>query len=169
MKGYYSSLFIILLQFVSLNDCCIHALDWKPSPIEERTSRADLVATGKIIYTEPIDGFFYAATFQVISVLKGWDLIQKLHREKSKAIVSLDPKIVVTALGFGSPLMCYSSVEVGESYILFLGHNPVANTLVGKYDNAFGAAEILYQRTERDILSTLGMFFKHFWLQWFNQ
>ena len=82
----------------------------------------------------------------------------RLYKKKSKSILSLYPKIVASAIGFGDASLCWSSVEEGESYALFLGYKRSTSELVAKYDYVFGAAELLYKRTERAILKYLGKF-----------
>ena len=146
---------------------CIQLLNsqWVPKTLEERTKNAELVLTAKILDTfTPVSiqeswypTTLYSATFEVISVLKGWEILKTLYyKKKSKSIVSLYPKIVASAIGFGDSRLCWSSVEKGEEYALFLGYKRDTSELVAKYDDLFGAAELLYKRTERDILKSLG-------------
>lgn len=153
---------VLILIFITTTQTCIQLLNWDKLSLHDRTKRADVVVTARILYTSPIPSqyMFYSATFEIISVLKGIELIKQLHKDKSNSILSLDPKIIASAKGFGDSRFCFSSVEVGESYALFLGikhgKKNSSNELVAKYDDIFGAAELLYKRTERDILQTLG-------------
>lgn len=159
-KNILLALYFILIVQVSYIHTCIQLLNraWKPMTLEERTKNANLVVTAKILSTQAIPGNtdFYSATFQVLSVLKGWDLLKKLHRINSTSVKTIEPEIVATAIGFGDSRQCFSSVEKGESYALFLGYNNDTDMIVAKYDDLFGAADRLYQRTERAILATLG-------------
>ena len=151
----------INLALASYTSACIMLLNgnWKQKTPAERTKDAEFVLTAKILYTTPSLNHpqFYSATFEVLNVLKGWDLIKRLHSKKSSSIISLDPKIVATANGFSDSFkLCFSSVEVGKTYALFLGYKRESYELVAKYDDLFGAAERLYKRTEKDILESLG-------------
>ena len=142
-------------------ECCFLVFNrqWKPVSLEERTRKADLVVTANILSTSPIpdNRHFYEATFEVLNVLKGWDLLKKLHSQGGSGPVKfMEPKIVASAYGFGDQKLCFSHVEVGESYALFLSFDHVKRKLVAKYDDIFGAADKLWKRTERDILKTLG-------------
>lgn len=168
--GYLVTL-LVVLNFVRDTHSCIKLLNsqWKPISLEDRTKAAEVVLTAKIISTAPIEYHsihpvkLYSATFEVITVLKGWDLLKKLYYEKkSKSIIRLYPNIIAEAIGFGDSQLCFSSVEVGESYALFLGYKRSTSELVAKYDDLFGAAELLYKRTERAILKSLGKFLLFF-------
>ncbi|XP_012555807.1 uncharacterized protein LOC101241166 isoform X1 [Hydra vulgaris] len=155
----------ISLMLVSHTKECIKLLNrnWKQKTPAERTKDAEFVLTAKILYTTPSPRYpqFYSATFEVLNVLKGWELIKRLHNKKSTSIISLDPKIIATANGFSDSFqLCFSSVEVGKTYALFLGYKRETYELVAKYDDLFGAAEQLYKRTEKDILESLG------WRSW---
>ena len=146
---------------------CITLIDgtWKPLSLKERTQKADVVVTARILFTSPIPGkrLFYSATFKVLSVLKGWTVLRRLHQNKSPTINSLQPNIVANAKGFGDRRLCFSSVDIGETYVLFLGHKLNGQEeLVAKYDDIFGAADLLYKRTERDILKALGKRWSNF-------
>lgn len=160
---------LTILQFSTIlhtNLACIELINrqWKRMSLEERTKRADVVLSARILSTAPIPGqkIFYAATFEVMNVLKGWELLKLLHKSKSLSIVSLGTKIVVSAKGFADSRHCFSNVEVDESYVLFLGYKRETPELVARYDDYFGAAELLYKRTERNILQSLG------WEEWSN-
>ena len=162
MHSLLKILFIYILAFSHSTNACIRLLNgqWKPVSLEQRTKNADLVLTANILTTAPIPELtnFYEATFEVINVLKGWELIKKIHKQNMNAVKMLEPKIVATAIGFGDPRQCFSHVEVGESYALFLSWDVSKKRLITRYDDLFGAAEKLYKRTERDILKTLGKF-----------
>lgn len=154
----HAVLCFVLMQ-VLCTQACIKLLngEWKRISLEERTKRAPLVVTGKILYTEKVPGhdIFYSATFEVLNVLKGWNLLKQLHKMNSTSVKALEPKIIATAVGFAN-YDCFSTVEEDESYALFLSYNSEKDTIVARYDDIFGAADRLYQRTERAILATLG-------------
>lgn len=160
-KQTFVSVLFVLTVASPICECCFQVFNgqWKPVSLEERTSKADLVVTANILSTSPIPNNknFYGATFEVLNVLKGWDLLQRLKTQGSSGPVKyMEPKIVASAYGFSDPRMCFSHVEVGESYALFLSYNHETNKLLAKYDDIFGAADKLFKRTERDILETLG-------------
>ena len=151
----------ILLTFLTGPcECCFKTFNgqWKPVSLEERTRKADLVVTASILTTSPIPNLenFYSATFEVINILKGWELLKRIHQKKLGAVKLMEPKIIATASGFGDTRQCFSNVEVGKSYALFLSFNPRRGELLTRYDDIFGAADELFKRTERDILKTLG-------------
>ena len=83
--------------YLQSTHACIRLLNgqWKPVSLEQRTKNADLVLTANILATAPIPEFtnFYEATFEVINVLKGWELIKRVHRENKNAVKILEPKI----------------------------------------------------------------------------
>ncbi|XP_057292794.1 uncharacterized protein LOC130621510 isoform X2 [Hydractinia symbiolongicarpus] len=160
---------LTILQFSTIlhtNLACIYLINrkWNPMSLEERTKHANVVLSARILFTTPIPGqnIFHAATFEVMNVLKGWELLKCLHKRKSLSIVSMGSKLVVSAKGFAGRRSCYSYVEVDESYVLLLGHKRETTELVARYDDYFGAAELLYEDTERNILQSLG------WEEWSN-
>ena len=168
MFATYLSILLLTLAVIPNSECCFRVFNrqWKPVSLEERTRKADLVVTANILSTAPIphNRHFYGATFEVLNVLKGWDLLKRLHSQGSGPVKYMKPKIVASADGFGDPRLCFSHVEVGESYALFLSFNPHTKRLIARYDDIFGAADKLFKRTERDILKTLGkriLFFLH--------
>ena len=113
MRTYGRNLITLMSLLLSFEyaETCIKLLDgWVPIPLEERTKKADIVLTANILYTSPIPGqrLFYAATFKVIDVLKGWELLQNLHQRKSRSIISLDPNIIASAKGFADSRSCFS-------------------------------------------------------------
>lgn len=160
MFGAYVFLLLLAFTAVPCSECCFIVFNgqWKPVALEERTRKADLVVTANILSTAPIPNntHFYEATFEVLNVLKGWDLLKRLHYQGTGPVKFMEPKIIASAEGFADTRHCFSHVEVGESYALFLGFNPLTKRLIAKYDDIFGAADKLFKRTERDILKTLG-------------
>jgi len=159
-------LFVCLCAHIFKVDSCFIVFNkkWNPVSLEKRILKADLVVTANILSTAPHlpQPTFYKATFEVINVLKGWDLLKRIHHAKGSAVKTLEPKIIATAIGFGDPRQCLSHVEVGESYALFLSYDEQESRLLTRYDDIFGAADKLYKRTERDILQTLGMYIRLF-------
>ena len=55
---------------------------------------------------------------------------------------------------FGDEVMCYSNVQEGESYILFMTN--FEGTLSAKYDDIFGAAADYNVKNEAQVLQALG-------------
>jgi len=151
----------VIYALLSVAAChgCITLLDnkWRPHTIEDRASVADVVISTKTLSTFPIsrNRMLYGATFEVLSILKGWSKLEELLEKGSPSVQERD-KLRVTALGFGDRRHCWSSVDVGETYILFLSFNNKTGYLVAKYLGAFGAAELLYARSEDAILLSLG-------------
>ena len=139
---------------------CITLLDnkWRPHTIEARASVAEVVISTRTLSKFPIPKSrmrLYGANFEVLSILKGWAKIEDLL-EKGSPSVQEREKLIISALGFGDRRHCWSSVDVGETYILFLSVNNNTGYLVAKYLGAFGAAELLYAPSEDAILLSLG-------------
>ena len=55
---------------------------------------------------------------------------------------------------FGDEVMCYSNVQEGESYILFMTN--FEGALSAKYDDIFGAAADYNVKNEAQVLQALG-------------
>ena len=152
----------IISFLVTVTACqgCITLLDnkWRPHTIEDRASVAEVVISTRTLSKVPIPNSrmgLYGANFEVLSILKGWAKIEELL-EKGSPSVQEREKLIVWALGFGDRRHCWSSVDVGETYILFLSVNNKTGYLVAKYLGAFGAAELLYAPSEDAILLSLG-------------
>lgn len=139
---------------------CITLLDnkWRPHTIQDRAAVAEVVLSTRTLSKFPIPNSrmrLYGATFEVLSILKGWSKIEELLEKGSPSVRGRD-KLTVSALGFGDRRHCWSSVDIGESYILFLSVNNITGYLVAKYLGEFGAAELLYAPSEDAILLSLG-------------
>lgn len=152
---------LTVLFSVAVSQACITLLDnkWQPHTIEDRAAVAEVVISTRTLGKFPIPSSrmrLYGANFQVLSILKGWSKIEELLEKGSPSVQGSD-KLVVSALGFGDRRNCWSSVDVGETYILFLSVNNITGYLVAKYLGAFGAAELLYAPSEDAILLSLGM------------
>ena len=153
----------MVLYTVAACQACITLLDnkWRPHTIEDRAAVAEVVISTRTLSKFPIPNSrmrLYGANFEVLSILKGWSKIEELL-EKGSPSVQEGEKLTVSALGFGDRRHCWSSVDIGETYILFLSVNNVTGYLVAKYLGAFGAAELLYAPSEDAILLSLGMLY----------
>ena len=152
---------LTVLGAIAACQACISLLDnkWKPRSLETRARVAQVVVSTRTLSTFPIPtksrARLYGATFEVLSILKGWAELEELLEKGGPAVQERD-KLIITALGFGDRRQCWSSVNVGETYILFLGINQLKGNLVAKYLGEFGAAELLYASHEDAILSSLG-------------
>ena len=147
-----------LLTLVSVCRCCILLLNgWKPLGLERRAQLAQIVVSTRTLSKSPINGHkvLYAANFEVISILKGWNILDDLQRKRSKSVRETD-RLFISVSGFGDRRFCFSSVDVGETYILFLAYKNETDTLVAKYDDIYGASELLYGNNEETILLSLG-------------
>lgn len=151
---------LTILGAIATCQACITLLDnnWRPHSLETRAGVAQVVVSTRTLSTFPIPNSrarLYGATFEVLSILKGWTELEELLEKGGPAVQERD-KLVISALGFGDRRHCWSSVDVGETYILFLSINKLNGYLVAKYLGAFGAAELLYAPSEDAILLSLG-------------
>ncbi len=154
----YSRLVLVLIA-ATISRACITLLDnkWRPHSLETRAAVAQVVVTTRTLSKFAIrsKSRLYGANFEVLSILKGREQLRVLL-EKGSPSVKEGEKLIVSALGFGDRRHCWSSVDVGETYILFLSINNITGYLVAKYLGAFGAAELYYGPSEDAILLSLG-------------
>eukprot|EP00794_Sanderia_malayensis_P003236 gene3236-3716_t len=149
MLNFYCTLLLVVA--VTSCNACISLLDnkWKPHSLETRAAVAQVVVSTRTL----------RAGTCFLSILKGRQQLKALLEKGSPSVQERD-KLVISALGFGDRRQCWSSVDVGETYILFLSINNITGYLVAKYLGAFGAAELLYGPSEDAILLSLG------WRSW---
>ena len=166
-KMNYSRLVLVLIA-ATISRACITLLDnkWRPHSLETRAAVAQVVVTTRTLSKFAIrsKSRLYGANFEVLSILKGREELRVLL-EKGSPSVKEGEKLIVSALGFGDRRHCWSSVDVGETYILFLSINNITGYLVAKYLGAFGAAELYYGPSEDAILLSLGE--SLFLFQWY--
>ena len=157
----YSALVTFAL-VVAVCNGCIRLLDnkWRPHSLETRAAVAQVVVSTRTLSKFALPNRksrLYGANFEVLSILKGWAELRVLLEKGSLSVQARD-KLVISALGFGDRRRCWSSVDVDETYILFLSINNKTGYLVAKYLGAFGAAELLYRPSEDAVLLSLGKF-----------
>lgn len=140
------------MDFLSHSLGCILLLNgWKPVPLAERATSAEVVISGYVEETykdNRTESDTYTAKLSVINVLKGMQLLDKLPRliEKGERVFNVS--------NFGDTVMCYSDVEEGYTYFFFL--TIFKDSLSGKYDDIFGATTEFNAQNEELVLAALG-------------
>ena len=84
-----------------------------------------------------------------MEIYKGSNIIHNLTER-----YHLESRGLYNVSNFGDEVMCYSNVQEGESYILFMTN--FEGALSAKYDDIFGAAAGYNDRNEAQVLEALG-------------
>lgn len=145
---------MLVLFFGFIESCPIIMQDgWKQMSVEDRAKPSDVVAIGRAIEVLPIDESYarpsYAVNFQLLDVLKGKNITDKINIEYKSSLFKI--------YGFGNPMECMSSVVESETYLLFAILEPTTLSLVGRYDSPFGATAQPTEENQVRILTSLGM------------
>ena len=93
----------------------------------------------------------FSAEVNFLDIYKGKNLIRNLTERYHLGIAGL-----YNVSNFGDEVMCYSKVQEGESYILFITN--FEGALSAKYDDIFGAAADYNVKNEAQVLQALGKF-----------
>lgn len=145
---------LVSLLFAFVKSCPIAMQQgWKQMSVEKRAQSSEVIAVGKAIQKFPVDVSIarqtYPVNFQFVDVLKGKDITDDIHDDTGSSLF--------TIYGFGNAGQCLSSINEGDTYLLFLIFERSSMSLLAAYESAFSATAPPTKENCARILTSLGM------------
>ena len=145
---------LISLLFAFVKSCPVAMQQgWKQMSVEKRTQRSEVVVVGTAIEKFPVDRSIarptYPVNFKFVDVLKGKKITDDVHDNTGSSLF--------TVYGFGNAGQCLSSINEGDTYLLFLIFEHSTKSLIAAYESAFGATAPPTKENCARIFTSLGM------------
>lgn len=144
-------------------ETCILMLDGRsPLSLTERARKADVVIsafTRNAYKQDRTSEDTYTAEFRLLEIFKGANVLTSIKpdgvEKHSEPGGNLKLTMIYNISNFGEKSMCYSSVTIGQSYILFLTTG-TDGRLTAKYDDIFGGTAEWSKKNVELVLKGVG-------------